>query len=151
MSMIRITPFAESQLYGNFFQGHDQIGHGIPVFIGNQYQKGYGLGNVLGGLFKGLIPIVKSGVKGVLKTAGRELAKGGLNVASNVLMGQNVKTAMKQEASKRLKSLKRKANVYAQDQIARLKEQPMQKRKKRLSTVSRNRVIKKNRRKDIFN
>ena len=63
--------------------------------------RGYGLGNVLGGLFRVAAPLLKKGGKALLK----EGAKTGLGVLSDVLSGNSLKTAAKNRsrvAGKRL-------------------------------------------------
>ena len=42
----------------------------IPVFVGSRYQRGHGLGNILSGLFRRVLPFLKANAK---------------NLASNVL------------------------------------------------------------------
>lgn len=68
---------------------NDQIGHGFPVFVGGM--KGNGLGNILSGLFRTAIPLLKRGGKALLK----EGVRTGLNVANDVISGKNIKSAMK--------------------------------------------------------
>ena len=79
---------------------NDQIGNGLPVFVGGG-MKGNGLGNVLSGLFRTAIPLLKRGGKALLK----EGLRTGLNVANDVIEGQNIKSAIKsrsKNAGKRL-------------------------------------------------
>ena len=73
-----------------------QAGKGYPVFAGRRYQRGYGFGNVFGGLFKAVTPLLKKGSK----TLEREVLKTGLNIAGDVVQGRNIK----QTAKSRLKS-----------------------------------------------
>ncbi|GFR61127.1 Gypsy retrotransposon integrase 1 [Elysia marginata] len=75
-----------NSLYENYYL--QQSGHGIPVFKGH---RGYGLGNILGGLFRVATPLLKKGGKALLK----EGAKTGLGVMSDILAGQSIKTAAK--------------------------------------------------------
>ena len=53
-------------------------GSGLPVFRGDVRQEGWGLGGLLGGLFRQAIPILKpmasSIAKAALKTSGRVLS-----------------------------------------------------------------------------
>lgn len=58
-----------------------QAGGGLPVFAGARVQQGHGIGNVLGGLVRMAIPLLKSGA-GVLK---REAVKAGVGLAGNLL------------------------------------------------------------------
>ena len=59
----------------------------IPVYQGYPSQYGHGLGNVLGGVFRAALPIVKSiakqaapVVKNVAKRAGSELLESGIKL-----------------------------------------------------------------------
>ena len=74
----------------------NQAGRGYPVYVGTRYQRGHGLGSIFGSLFKSAVPLLKRGAK----TLGREALKTGLNLASDVMEGQNVTQA----AKSRLKS-----------------------------------------------
>lgn len=69
---------------------HGQIGNGvdIPVFRGNRFQKGYGIGSLLSGLFRSALPVIKRGAarKVVLKT--------GLNIAQDAMTGKNFKKSV---------------------------------------------------------
>ena len=44
-----------------------QAGTGLSVFAGNRTQAGHGLGNILGGLARMVIPIIRKGGKSILK------------------------------------------------------------------------------------
>jgi hypothetical protein len=66
------------------------------VYVGTRYQRGHGLGSIFGSLFKSAVPLFKRGAN----TLGREALKTGLNLASEVMEGQNVTQA----AKSRLKS-----------------------------------------------
>ena len=66
------------------------------MFSGRRYQRGHGLGSILGGLFKAAMPLLKKGAK----TLEREALKTGLNIAGDVVQGRNIKQA----AKSRLKS-----------------------------------------------
>ena len=45
----------------------NQIGHGMPVFAGASMQRGHGVGNILRGLLRVALPLVKSVGKSALK------------------------------------------------------------------------------------
>ena len=55
----------DGRLYEDYYQ--TQVGHGLPVFIGGKSTRGRGLGNLLGGLFRSVVPLLKSGGKALLK------------------------------------------------------------------------------------
>lgn len=81
-----------ARLYENYYL--NQTGHGLPVYVGGQTLRGAGLGSVLGGLFRAAMPLLKQGGKALL----REGARTGLDMVSDVLSGQNLKTAAKTRA-----------------------------------------------------
>ena len=55
-----------------------QAGHGMPVFTGARYQRGYGLGHVVKGLFRSAVPLLK-------KAGSRALKSGMETVVSGIL------------------------------------------------------------------
>ena len=63
----------------------------MNVFHGARVQKGYGLGNILGGLFRKALPYLWQGAKYAGKTALRT----GIDVANDVIDGQDVKSSLK--------------------------------------------------------
>lgn len=98
--MVRHTPYVgTNKIYEDYYCS--QAGHGLPVFIGGRNVRGRGLGSLLGGIGRSLIPLLKSGGKALLK----EGARTGMQVAQDVLSGQNVKSAMKQRAKQAGKRL----------------------------------------------
>ena len=54
---------------GEGFKDHylSQIGNGIPVYSGSTMQRGHGVGNILRGLFKAAVPLIKSVGKSALR------------------------------------------------------------------------------------
>lgn len=72
----------------------NQSGRGYPVYAGRRYQRGHGLGSILGGLFKAAAPLLKKGATFL----GKEALKTGLNVASDALQGENVGQAIQKRA-----------------------------------------------------
>ena len=85
---MRVAYKPNSAAYDDYFK--NQVGHGLPVFIGRG-----GLGNVLSGLFRSVIPIMKRGGKALLK----EGVRTGLGVAQDMMEGSNFKTAAKRRAT----------------------------------------------------
>ena len=65
----------------------NQAGRGMPVFVGTRGQRGHGLGSMLAGLFRRAVPMLKRG----LSIFGKQALKTGLNVANDVVDGQNWK------------------------------------------------------------
>lgn len=72
-----------------------QAGGGAGHFYaGSPYQKGYGIGSWLGGLFRTIFPIFKSGALAV----GREAARAGSHVLADVAVGENVRNSVQKHA-----------------------------------------------------
>lgn len=80
---------ASRDLYQQYYSR--QNGGEIPPFIGRRYQRGHGLGNLLGGLLrniiipfgKSLLPDKKVLVKGALRTGSR--------MVGDLMQGQSIK------------------------------------------------------------
>jgi len=54
------------QLYRDYYT--NQRGSGMPVFVGLRYQRGHGIGQTLGGLFKCfVVPLVAPYAKNISK------------------------------------------------------------------------------------
>ena len=79
--------------YENYYL--NQVGNGMPIFVGSRGQRGHGIGNILGGLFKSAAPILKKG----LQTA----AKSGLALVGDVLEGKNAAAAARARAAQGIK------------------------------------------------
>lgn len=90
----------------------NQVGSGMPVYRGStSLQRGYGLGGLLGGLFRSAIPLLKKGAAVV----GKEALKAGADIAQDVMKGQNVRAS----AKKRLKSAGQNLGTRAINKIKR--------------------------------
>ena len=86
-----------------------QAGHGYPVYAGQRFQRGHGLGSIFGGLFKAAMPLLKKGAK----TLGKEALKTGLNIAGDMVEGKNFKQATKSRVKQTGTTLLDKAIKYA--------------------------------------
>ena len=85
-----IIPRDSAHSYQQYYL--NQAGSGMPVYHGSTgLQRGYGLGGLLGGLFRSAIPLLKKGAVAV----GKEALQTGIDIAQDVMGGQNVKTATK--------------------------------------------------------
>ena len=71
-----------------------QAGTGLSVFAGNRTQAGHGLGNILGGLARMVIPIIRKGGKSILK----EGIRTGVDVLGDISQGQDIKSSLKRRA-----------------------------------------------------
>jgi len=98
--MTRGAPLRSNfQSYDNYY--NNQVGNGLPVFYGGKNYRGGGIGNLLAGLGRIALPLLKTGGKALLK----ESVNSGVNVIKDVLSGQSVASSLKtrsKEAGKRL-------------------------------------------------
>ena len=87
----------------------NQSGDGIPVFVGQRYQRGHGLGQTISGLFKRyVIQFVAPRAKEVGKKILGNVVKTGMEVASDVFSGKSAKEALKKRG---LYGIKKKKKV----------------------------------------
>ena len=94
-----LHPLDCTKLYEEYYL--NQTGRGMAAFTGARYQRGHGLGNMLRSLTKFAIPFLKKGAKAV----GKQAMKTGMNIAQEVLLGQNIKKAAKRHLSQGLTEL----------------------------------------------
>ena len=87
-------------------------GYQLTPFIGRRHQRGYGLGNIISGLFRTIIPLVKPVMKSAAKSIGRRMLKGGVNVARNMAKGESLKKALKREGAQGMSDLSSSAMSY---------------------------------------
>lgn len=76
-----------------------QSGGEIPVFAGARHQRGHGLGGVLSGLFRKVVPFVKDNVKNI----GKNLLRTGADIAQDMIEGKKFKEAARQRLPRGLK------------------------------------------------
>ena len=55
---------------------YHQSGHGMPVFSGARYQRGYGLGHVVKGLYRSAVPLLKKAGTRALKSGVETIVSG---------------------------------------------------------------------------
>ena len=85
-----------------------QMGGGIPnVFYGAPYQKGHGLGSLLGGMFRTIMPWIKSGAR----VLGRQALYTGGDILKDVVKGRSVSAAAKDHLIKAGHSLADQAKI----------------------------------------
>ena len=75
-----------------------QKGGNLPAFHGARFQRGYGLGSIFKGLFRWALPHLQQGAK----VLGKKALQTGVQVAQDVLAGENVKTATKKRVKQAL-------------------------------------------------
>lgn len=77
-------------------------GGGYNYFNGQIHQRGYGIGSFLGGMFRGLIPLFKSGSKMI----GRELLTSASNILNDLNTNQtDFKSSLKHNGLNALRNL----------------------------------------------
>ena len=67
-----------------------QKGGNLPAFHGSRFQQGYGLGSIFKGLFRWAMPHLQQGAK----VLGKKALQTGVQVAQDVLEGNNVNAAL---------------------------------------------------------
>jgi len=69
----------------------NQQGGLIIGFKGNRYQRGAGIGNILKGLFRMVLPLAKTAGKVI----GKQALESGTDLLSDILKGDTVKSSLK--------------------------------------------------------
>ena len=132
---------ASQKAYEKYYM--NQVGSGLPVYVGSRGQKGHGLGSMLSGLFRSALPMVKQG----LSTIGKSALKTGLSIAGDVLEGKNAGDAAKARVAQTIKRFADDDGVITDS------EQPTVRRSAQIERkVDRHRQRKRNKRRkiDIF-
>lgn len=79
-----------------------QAGSGFGgVYTSGLYQKGHGIGSFLGGLFRCVFPLLKSGSSAV----GSELLKSGVNIISDISRNEPVEATIKKRGKESINNL----------------------------------------------
>lgn len=80
----------------------NQAGSGIGnVYSGAVYQKGHGIGSFLGGLFRCVFPLLKSGSAVV----GSELLKSGANIITDISKNEDPEVVIKRRGKETINNL----------------------------------------------
>jgi len=69
------------------YYSDQQKGHGMPVYVGASSQRGHGLGNMIGSLFRRFLPYIQRGASAALRT--------GAQVFDDVRGGKKITEALK--------------------------------------------------------
>lgn len=85
----------------------DQTGFGpVPTYFkGSSFQKGHGIGSFLSGLFRMALPFAQRGVKAL----GKQALSTGMDIASDVLEGENLGESARRRGIEAGKALLEKA------------------------------------------
>lgn len=75
------------ELYERYYDNQQRGGGGeFPVYVGRYVQRGHGIGNIIGSLFRRILPALKAITPHVLRT--------GANVLEDVSKGESWKQAV---------------------------------------------------------
>ena len=77
----------------------NQSGYGLPVFYGQRTQRGHGIGNIFGGLFRTVFPLIKR----FAPVIGRKALQTGIQIVSNVVEGRSLKEAAKERVGETIR------------------------------------------------
>lgn len=105
-----------------------QAGSGVSnVYRGAEYQRGHGIGSFLGGLFRSVTPLLKSGVKAL----GKEALRSGLGFVSDMAYSVPAKESVRNRVKEMTGNLKRRAD----NKIESLMEGSGYKRRRKAVTI----------------
>ena len=77
------------KLYEQYYSDQaKQKGGNLPAFHGGRFQRGYGLGSIFKGLFRWAMPHLQQGAK----MLGKKALQTGVDVAQDVLAGENLRS-----------------------------------------------------------
>ena len=87
---------ASRRLYSDYY-ANQSGGGAMPVFVGRRHQRGHGLAQTIGGLFKRfVVPFVAPHAKRIGKHILGNVAKTGMEAVGDVMEGRSVKEAVKE-------------------------------------------------------
>ena len=81
--LVPYYPDESKETYHNYYV--NQAGRGFGVFEGSTIQRGHGIGNLLRGLAKSTLPLLKQGEKRL----GKQLLNTGVGIVKDVMDGRN--------------------------------------------------------------
>jgi hypothetical protein len=88
---------ASHEMYCDYYKR--QSGGQMPVFVGQRYQRGHGLGSMLYGLLRKAVPFITDNIKNV----GKNLLTTGVNIAQDMIRGDKFKEAARRHVPTALK------------------------------------------------
>ena len=97
----------------------NQVGGGQSIYIGKRYQRGHGLGNLLGSLFRTVAPMLREAAVSLGKDIMRSDVSAGSQALTDIVAGAPVKKSIKrhfveegrQLVNKRLKPNKTETTI----------------------------------------
>ena len=116
-------------MVGRQYGGYVQSGKGgFPVFRGSRMQRGYGIGSVLSGMLRAVVPFLRRGAQAL----GKQAFRTGLDVGRDVLSGRKLKNSARQRTLQTVRNVVEKAGrqTAKRPQQSRPKTNNSQKKKK---------------------
>lgn len=134
--------------YHHYYSHQAGTGVGI-VYRGIPHQRGHGIGSFLGGLFRSVFPLLKSGAKAI----GSEALNAGMGLLTDVINARPLNDSIKTQLKNVSANLKRRADNKI-DSMMSGSGYKTTKRSKKVSickkSLKRRGVLKKNTNNDIF-
>jgi|SRR5436190_7257719 len=145
---------------------HQQLGHGVSsVYRGATFQRGHGIGSILGGLIRTFSPLIKSGTSAV----GKEALRTGVGFLGDIASGtvrprhaagvrfKEFTNTLKRKADEKMERVLSGGGAYKKRRISRVSPQSLNRllsahikgrsSKKRSKVRKQGRVVKRRRRK----
>jgi hypothetical protein len=120
--LVPYYPDESKETYHNYYA--NQVGRGFGVFQGSTIQRGHGIGNLLRGLAKSTLPLLKQGGK----MLGKQLLNTGVGIVKDVMDGENLGVSarknFKQGGLNLLSNLSAKIDGRARPSVKRLRAPP---------------------------
>src|SRR5664279_1628333 len=93
---------ASRGMYEEYYS-RQQKGNGMPIYMGAPSQRGHGLGNMLGSLFRRILPFLKQNAIPLLQRGAAMALRTGAKVVDDVHDGQTVKESLKERVPSGIK------------------------------------------------
>src|SRR5664279_1397244 len=94
---------ASRGMYEEYYS-RQQNGNGMPIYMGAPSQRGHWLGNMLGSLFRRILPFLKQNAIPLLQRGAAMALRTGAKVVDDVHDGQTVKESLKERVPSGIKS-----------------------------------------------
>jgi len=98
---------ASRSMYEDYYAR--QNGGEMSVFAGARTQRGHGLGSMLGGLFRRILPFLKSGAKFLAP----KVMKAGMQITDDVVAGKSFKESVKERVPGAIKEAMSGVNLQS--------------------------------------
>src|SRR5664279_6650713 len=95
---------ASRGMYEEYYTRQQKGNGGMPVYMGATSQRGHGLGNMLGSLFRRILPFLKQNAIPLLQRGAAMALRTGATVVDDVHDGQTVKESLKERVPSGIKS-----------------------------------------------